>query len=83
MAGDELPEGPGERVPAVPRDLPDQQAHADDPLDVPEPEPPRTGGGREPDPELPDPDQPGAGPRGAPRKAGPHPEQPVPDEPSG
>ncbi|MBO1335543.1 hypothetical protein J3486_30380 [Streptomyces sp. VRA16 Mangrove soil] len=77
------PETPGRRPPAVPRDLPDQQAgaHDGDPLDVP--------GERgedeaaTPDETMPETDESGTGRRGAPRSGGVHPDQPVPDEPSG
>lgn len=82
MSDDQLPEAPGEHVPAIPRDLPDQQAQGgEDPLDIvgrtPETTPPH-----HPE-EVPDPDEPGARRRGKPHSGGVHPEQPVPDEPSG
>ncbi|MFS4096952.1 hypothetical protein [Streptomyces sp. AF1A] len=63
----------------VPRDLPDQQARADDPWDAapgPVDDPPE-------EDEVPDTDEAGTGPRGAPRSGTVHPEHPAPDEPSG
>ncbi|WP_338701644.1 hypothetical protein V2W30_30810 [Streptomyces sp. Q6] len=76
------PETPGKTAPAVPRDLPDQQAgaHDGDPLDVTPPEAARE---EAPDDTVPEPDESGTGRKGSPRSGGVHPDQPVPDEPSG
>ncbi|WP_053752099.1 hypothetical protein [Streptomyces sp. MMG1533] len=81
-------EGSGENGVAVPRDLPDQQAHdGEDPWEV------GAGGAQgdtvdatdtteaEPD-DVPDTDEAGTGRQGAPRSGAVHPEHPVPDEPS-
>lgn len=81
------PGTPGKEPPAVPRDLPDQQAGAreEDPLDVRwQRESEQADGGTEPEPDesVPEPDESGAGRRGAPFAGGVHPDQPVPDESS-
>jgi len=82
VSDDQQPEAPGEHAPAVPRDLPDQQAQGGpDPLDIPDGAP-RTGPPHRPD-DVPDLDEPGTRRRGKPHSGGVHPEQPVPDEPSG
>ncbi|NEB76026.1 hypothetical protein G3I40_12450 [Streptomyces sp. SID14478] len=68
------PETPGKRPPAVPRDLPDQQAgaHEEDPLDVQgHPEEGQT------QPDEAEPDH-----RGDPPPGGSKTDHPVPDEPS-
>ncbi|MFD8379177.1 hypothetical protein ACFV2X_11675 [Streptomyces sp. NPDC059679] len=76
-------EAPGDHIDAVPRDLPDQQAHdGPDPLDVDSP-PARYSPPEDPD-DVPDVDESGTGRRGSPRKSGsPRPDHPIPDEPSG
>ncbi|ELP61718.1 hypothetical protein ACKI1I_38315 [Streptomyces turgidiscabies] len=67
----------------VPRDLPDQQAGADeDPWDLDDDAQEATGPDERPDPEVPDTDEAGTGRRGAPHSGSPRPEQPVPDEPT-
>ncbi|MFD8422525.1 hypothetical protein [Streptomyces sp. NPDC059466] len=69
----------------IPRDLPDQQATADeDPWDVVGV--PASSAGRQPDPETPDPeipdtDEAGTGRKGAAHSGNRRPEHPVPDEP--
>jgi hypothetical protein len=64
----------------VPRDMPDQQAGADeDPWEVDDPV--NTEADERPDPDVPDADEAGAGKQGAPHSGSPHPEHPVPDEP--
>ncbi|MFF7330145.1 hypothetical protein ACIQU5_28455 [Streptomyces sp. NPDC090306] len=76
-------EAPGETGAPVPRDMPDQQAGADDdPWEVVSARP---DGGDDPhdgaaDTELPDTDEAGAGRPGAPRSGQVRPESPVPDE---
>jgi hypothetical protein len=94
---DRRPEGHGDNETQepkpVPRDMPDQQAGADeDPWDVDEDstrpaadEPPDPGAPdtETPDTEIPDTDDVGTGRRGAPHSGSPRPEHPVPDEPSG
>ncbi|WP_329612258.1 hypothetical protein OG244_02125 [Streptomyces brevispora] len=77
------PEDPADSGAPIPRDLPDQQATADeDPWDV-------VGGSMQsaadehPDPRIPDTDEAGTGRRGAPHSGHHHPEHPVPDEPAG
>ncbi|MFF3412952.1 hypothetical protein ACFYW8_43920 [Streptomyces sp. NPDC002742] len=88
---DRRPEGPGKgggpTPKPIPRDLPDQQAAADeDPWDVVGAEMQSTLVERAepqgPDPEIPDTDEVGTGRKGAPQSGSPHPEHPVPDEPS-
>ncbi|MFD9459320.1 hypothetical protein [Streptomyces sp. NPDC060027] len=88
---DRRPEGPGnsgEPMPKpIPRDLPDQQATADeDPWDVVGTETQTTLDERAdpeiPDPEVPDTDEAGTGRKGAAKSGSPHPEHPVPDEAS-
>ncbi|MHB9758152.1 hypothetical protein ACYBSK_27545 [Streptomyces sp. BYX5S] len=74
------PETPGGRPPAIPRDLPDQEAgaHEVDPLDVPVE---KDEGDN--DTSVPDSDEAGTGRRGAPHTNGTRADQPTPDEPSG
>ncbi|MFI0816539.1 hypothetical protein ACH4TX_36465 [Streptomyces sp. NPDC021098] len=82
MSDDRRPEAPGESAPAIPRDLPDQQAQGGpDPLDI-------TGGTPHTAPphhpeDVPDLDEPGTRRRGKGHSGGVHPEAPVPDEPTG
>ncbi|WP_318200002.1 hypothetical protein [Streptomyces sp. SCL15-4] len=83
MAAVQEPEsGAGERP--VPRDMPDQQAGAEeDRWDV-TPERPARDGRDEDESDratAPDTDEAGTGPRGAPRAGTVHPEHPTPDEP--
>ncbi|MER6346926.1 hypothetical protein ACWC10_15510 [Streptomyces sp. NPDC001595] len=89
-------EEPGRGTPAVPRDLPDQQAREDeDPWDVPTgpsgpkaAERPRaadtdtTEDGAEPA-DVPDIDEAGGGRKGGPQTGTVHPEHPAPDESTG
>jgi hypothetical protein len=88
---DRRPEGPGKgggpTPKPIPRDLPDQQAAADEaPWDVVGGEMQSTFVERAEleglDPEVPATDEAGTGRRGAPQSGSPHPEHPVPDEPS-
>jgi hypothetical protein len=73
-------EGPGENGTPVPRDLPDQQAHAgDDPWDA-EPSEDTGEGEEEPATDVPDTDEAGTGRRGDPRSDTVHPEHPGPEE---
>ncbi|MBG0850734.1 hypothetical protein I2W78_02405 [Streptomyces spinoverrucosus] len=78
-------EEPGRSPDPVPRDLPDQQAVADeeDPWEVTSAEEAEgaksTGKGRAAA-DVPDADEAGAGRQGAPRSATVHPEHPAPDE---
>ncbi|MFI0773789.1 hypothetical protein [Streptomyces sp. NPDC021212] len=82
MSDDRQPEAPGENGPAIPRDLPDQQAQGgEDPLDITG-ETPHTAPPHHPE-DVPDLDEPGTRRRGKPHSGGVHPEAPVPDEPSG
>lgn len=92
-------EGPGENGAPVPRDMPDQQAHAgEDPWEVaPGPKLPREdaddhdeggeagGGARQNDEaaDVPDTDEAGTGRRGAPQSGAVHPEHPAPEESPG
>ncbi|WP_184502969.1 hypothetical protein [Streptomyces botrytidirepellens] len=83
MSEDKLPEAPGEHAPAIPRDLPDQQAQGGpDPLDIDGGTPQTAAPPHRPE-DVPDLDEPGTRRRGKPHSGGVHPEQPVPDEPSG
>ncbi|GGL64120.1 hypothetical protein GCM10010129_04710 [Streptomyces fumigatiscleroticus] len=83
-------EGPGENGVPVPRDMPDQQAHAgEDPWEV---VPARESGDSDeiedaaeaarPDTGIPDTDEAGTGRRGAAHPGTVHPEHPTPDESS-
>jgi hypothetical protein len=82
VSADMRPEAPGENGPAIPRDLPDQQAQGGpDPLDITGGTPHTTAPHRPED--VPDLDEPGTRRRGKPHSGGVHPRQPVPDEPSG
>ncbi|MET8245117.1 hypothetical protein ABZV31_12305 [Streptomyces sp. NPDC005202] len=85
---DHRQEAPGENGAPVPRDMPDQQAHAgDDPWEA---APVRERGetdeeaeSAEPATDVPDTDEAGTGRRGvAPHSGSVNPEHPVPDEPS-
>ncbi|MFJ1609400.1 hypothetical protein ACIOHS_39610 [Streptomyces sp. NPDC088253] len=78
----EAPGNSGEQIPKlIPRDLPDQQATADeDPWDVVGVSMESTAD-EQPDPEIPDTDEAGTGRRGAPHSGSRRPEHPVPDEP--
>ncbi|MGW3654136.1 hypothetical protein [Streptomyces sp. NPDC000878] len=80
----ETPEGDVDEARAtrpkpVPRDLPDQQAGADeDPWELDD----NPAADERPDAEVPDTDEAGTGRRGAPHSGSRRPEHPVPDEPS-
>ncbi|MEU8949281.1 hypothetical protein [Streptomyces sp. NPDC048489] len=74
-------DGGGATPKPIPRDLPDQQAGADeDPWNVVGA--PARVADRRPDPEIPDTDEAGTGRKGAPHSGSPRPVSPVPDEPS-
>lgn len=85
----ETPGGDGEgardpesRPKPVPKDMPDQQAGADDdPWEVDD-NPAGTATPERPDPEVPDTDEAGTGRRGAPHSGSGRSEVPVPDEPT-
>lgn len=88
---DRHPQGPGNgggpTPKPLPRDLPDQQAAADeDPWDVVGEEMQSAlderADAESPDTEIPDTDEAGTGRKGAPHSGSPHPEHPVPDEPA-
>ncbi|MEU9101025.1 hypothetical protein [Streptomyces sp. NPDC048361] len=84
---DRRPEGPGDAgapVPEpIPRDLPDQQAGADDdPWDAVD-HAGKEQRGERPDPGIPDTDEAGTGRRGAPHSGSKRPGHPVPHEPPG
>ncbi|MEV6961160.1 hypothetical protein AB0M97_18565 [Streptomyces sp. NPDC051207] len=73
----------------IPRDMPDQQADADeDPWEVPAGPPGHTAADKADEGEetssgdVPDTDEAGTGREGTPQQSGSNPEQPVPDEPS-
>ncbi|MEV6483480.1 hypothetical protein [Streptomyces sp. NPDC051576] len=66
----------------VPRDMPDQQAGADeDPWEAGD-DSPRRAEDERPDPGVPDTDEAGTGRLGSPHSGNPRPEHPVPDESS-
>ncbi|MGW3108840.1 hypothetical protein [Streptomyces sp. NPDC001100] len=80
------PEAPanrgGPKPKPIPRDLPDQQAGADEQRE-PEGHDPQNPDPRVPDTKIPDTDEAGSGRRGAAHSASARPEHPVPDESTG
>jgi hypothetical protein len=76
-------DGGGRETKPVPRDMPDQQAGADEDPWEPDGDSAQPAQGERPDPDIPDTDEAGTGRRGSPHSGSPRPEHPVPDEPSG
>lgn len=76
-------QNPESRQKPVPRDLPDQQAGAEeDPWEVEDNPADDTRAPERPDPEVPDTDEAGTGRRGAPNSGSGRSDHPVPDEPT-